>query len=175
MRRFCNTTPFRTESVTPKSATSANLRDGGRAASAAVGTTTSSECQPLTAAALPDSDAAQLVNESTSMAAIFLLRRALVLAVPCVGLTYYIGRPWRWFSWHPLLMTLAFIAAAGSGILVKRKGGRVNTILHGSAMVFAFVLAMLGWYVIREQKKMLGKPHNTSWRDLNLAHRCGTR
>ena len=84
-------------------------------------------------------------------------------AIPCVGLAYYVGRPWRWFSWHPMLMSLAFVAAAGSGILVKRKGGRVNTITHGGMMVGALALALGGWYIIYEQKKMLGKPHNTSW------------
>ena len=88
---------------------------------------------------------------------------SLILAAPCFVFAFYIGRPWRWFSWHPLLMSLAFVAAAGSGIMVKRRGGRVNTITHGYFMIGAFVLAMGGWYVIYEQKKMLGKPHNTSW------------
>ena len=91
------------------------------------------------------------------------LRTLLALSAPVIGLSYYIGRPWRWFSWHPLLMGLAFVAAASSGILIKRKGGRVNTIIHGATMTTAFVLALCGWYVIREQKKMLGKPHHTTW------------
>ena len=60
-------------------------------------------------------------------------------------------------------MTLAFVAAAGSGILTKRKGGRVNTIVHGYTMLGAFVMALGGWYVIYQQKVMLGKHHNTSW------------
>ena len=84
----------------------------------------------------------------------------------CGLLAYYIGTPWRWFSWHPLMMMLAFIAAAGSGILTKHKGGRENTITHGGCMIIALVLSLGGWYVIYQQKIMLGKPHNTSWHAL---------
>ena len=91
---------------------------------------------------------------------------AVGLALPCVLLAYYIGTPWRWFSWHPLMMMLAFIAAAGSGILTKHKGGRENTITHGGCMIIALVLSLGGWYVIYQQKIMLGKPHNTSWHAL---------
>ena len=86
------------------------------------------------------------------------MRAALLvlgLATPCLILSYYVGRPWRWFSWHPLLEMIAFIAAGSSGILVKRKGGRQNTISHGYAMVAALLLAMTGWYIIYEQKKMV--------------------
>jgi len=60
-------------------------------------------------------------------------------------------------------MSLAFVVAAGSGIVVKRRGGRANTILHGNTMIASFALAMGGWYIIYEQKNMLGKPHNTTW------------
>ena len=94
------------------------------------------------------------------------------LTVPCLMVTYYIGRPWRWFSLHPLLMTLAFVAAAGSGILVKRRGGRANTLAHGYAMVTAFAMALGGWYVIYQQKIMLGKPHNTSWHSWQGVSAC---
>jgi hypothetical protein len=87
----------------------------------------------------------------------------LGLSVPCVALAYHVGQPLRWFSWHPFLMLLGFVVAGGSGILAKRKGGRYNTLVHGYAMSASFVLSLLGWYVIHEQKKMLGKPHLTSW------------
>ena len=97
-------------------------------------------------------------------------RRAAIFAtslcalVPVVAiLSAYIGWPLRWFSLHPLLMTLGFVAAAAAGILAKRAGGRVNTITHAFSMSAALALALGGWYVIREQKNMLGKPHNTSW------------
>ena len=58
---------------------------------------------------------------------------------------------------------LGFVAAASSGILQKRKGGRINTLKHAYSMVTAFAFALGGWYVIYQQKKMLSKPHNTSW------------
>ena len=80
---------------------------------------------------------------------------ALVLAV-------YVSRPWRWFSLHPLLMLFGFVGAGLSGIAAKRKGGRINTLIHGYSMLAAFTLSLGGWYVIREQKVMLGKPHNTT-------------
>ena len=89
--------------------------------------------------------------------------RLVLFALPCLAVTLYIGRPLRWFTLHPLLMTLAFVAAAGSGIQMKRKGGRANTVAHGYLMLLAFVLALGGWYVIYQQKNMLGKSHNTSW------------
>lgn len=60
-------------------------------------------------------------------------------------------------------MSLGFVAAAATGILTKQKGGRENTIVHGFSMILAFLLSLAGWYVIYEQKIMLGKPHNTSW------------
>ena len=85
------------------------------------------------------------------------------LALPCVLLSYAVSQPLRWFSWHPLLMLLSYVAAAGAGILTKRKGGRLNTITHGYAMIVASLLALGGWYVIFEQKRMLSKSHNTSW------------
>ena len=127
---------------------------------------------------------------SAAASASHALKLACLLAVPCAALSHYIGRPWRWFSLHPLLMTMAFIAAAGSGITVKRMGGRTNTLMHGYAMLSAFALALAGWYVIYQQKAkataeplplpgsrvmplplaacqvMLGKPHNTSWHSL---------
>mmetsp|Transcript_26597 Transcript_26597/g.88641 ORF Transcript_26597/g.88641 Transcript_26597/m.88641 type:complete len:218 (+) Transcript_26597:86-739(+) len=103
---------------------------------------------------------------SAAASASHALKLACLLAVPCAALSHYIGRPWRWFSLHPLLMSLAFVAAAGSGITVKRMGGRTNTLMHGYAMLSAFALALAGWYVIYQQKVMLGKPHNTSWHSL---------
>ena len=99
--------------------------------------------------------------------------RGVALLVPCLVLTVYIGRPWRWFTLHPLLMTLAFVVAAGSGIAIKKRGGRINTITHGFCMIVAFVLAMAGWYVIHEQKKMLGKPHWTTWHSWQGIVACG--
>ena len=85
------------------------------------------------------------------------------LTILALGFSLFIARPFRWFSLHPLLMLLAFLAAGSAGIEAKRRGGRVNTLLHGYTMCGALVLALGGWYVIYQQKIMLGKPHNTSW------------
>lgn len=95
---------------------------------------------------------------------------ALGFALPCAGLAAYIGSPWRWFSWHPLLMMLAFVAAAGSGILTKQKGGRENTIMHGYCMIFALLLSLGGWYVIYQyvQRPAAHPPSVSSTR----AHPC---
>ena len=60
------------------------------------------------------------------------------------------------------MMLLGFVAAGGSGILAKRKGGRYNTLVHAYMMGMSFVLSLLGWYVIHEQKNMLGTPSSSS-------------
>ena len=105
-----------------------------------------------------------IVNEPPGRSSLGqMLRRCAALAAPCVLLAWWVGRPWRWFSWHPLLMSLAFVPAAGSGILRKRLGGRANTLAHGYTMVVALALALCGWYVIYTHKITLGKPHYTSW------------
>lgn len=86
-----------------------------------------------------------------------------VLVGLAVAQAWFIGRPLRWFSLHPALMLLAFLAAASAGIAAKRKGGRQNTLDHAWLMCGAALLSLGGWYVIYEQKEMHGKPHNTSW------------
>merc|ERR1712224_730420 len=86
-----------------------------------------------------------------------------VLVAVSTALSVYIGQPWRWFSWHPLLMMLAFVGTACAGIVAKRKGGRKNTIDHAWLMSASAALSLGGWYVIYQQKIMLGKPHNTSY------------
>mmetsp|Transcript_22427 Transcript_22427/g.48970 ORF Transcript_22427/g.48970 Transcript_22427/m.48970 type:complete len:184 (+) Transcript_22427:397-948(+) len=85
----------------------------------------------------------------------------LVIAVLSFGL--YVGMPLRWFSLHPICMLLAFGALAAGGIRFKREGGRQNTISHAWLMASSTAIALAGWYVIYEQKRMLEKPHNTSW------------
>ena len=55
-------------------------------------------------------------------------RTVVYSALLAIGLAFsvYIARPFRWFSLHPLLMLLAFLAAASAGIEAKRRGGRVK-------------------------------------------------
>ena len=87
---------------------------------------------------------------------------AVGFSLPCAALAAYIGSPWRWFSWHPLLMMLAFIAAAGSGVLTKQKGGRENTITHGYCMLFALLLSLGGWYVIYQYVCRSARIHSST-------------
>lgn len=106
--------------------------------------------------------------------------RALLalLAAISAGLAVYVGRPWRWFSYHPLLMLLAHLALASAATAAKReRKGRSNTILHARGMLLATALSLGGWYIIYEQKIMLGKPHNTTYHSLaglaTLVSFCG--
>ena len=52
-------------------------------------------------------------------------------AVYSVVAGYYAGsRPngeWRYFSWHPLLMTLGMVGCAGVASVTKKMGGYTNT------------------------------------------------
>lgn len=47
------------------------------------------------------------------------------------------GAGWRDFSWHPFLMTCAFVGAFGTAAVTKKRGGYTNTKAHG-------ILAWLG-------------------------------
>jgi len=46
------------------------------------------------------------------------------------------GAGWRFFSWHPFLMTTGMVGLAGTSAITKKLGGYTNTKLHG---VFLFV------------------------------------
>lgn len=66
---------------------------------------------------------------------------------------------WSWFSWHPIAMTVAFVAFAANAALIKKIGGYENTKMHGYLMSAACALGGFGWYVIYSNKEMFGKPH----------------
>ena len=72
------------------------------------------------------------------------------------------GQRWSWFSYHPLLMTSAFIAFAGNAIFLKKIGGYANTKSHGILMSVAVLLGLVGWYVIHSNKDMYKKQHLTT-------------
>eukprot|EP00310_Coccolithus_braarudii_P016899 CAMPEP_0183360060 /NCGR_PEP_ID=MMETSP0164_2-20130417/54154_1 /TAXON_ID=221442 /ORGANISM="Coccolithus pelagicus ssp braarudi, Strain PLY182g" /LENGTH=168 /DNA_ID=CAMNT_0025534321 /DNA_START=19 /DNA_END=522 /DNA_ORIENTATION=- len=99
------------------------------------------------------------------MAVVTLSAKGVGAGLLCVSLTaaWYIGRPLRWFSLHPLGMLLAYATVACAGIQYKKAGGRLNTVAHARLMMGATLAGLGGWYVVYEQKRMLGKPHNTSW------------
>ena len=56
---------------------------------------------------------------------------AVVLVVFSLGAGYNAGiQPtgeWRFFSWHPFLMTCGMVGLAGLGAIVKKLGGYTNT------------------------------------------------
>ena len=66
----------------------------------------------------------------------------IIFTVASLILSFYIMRPFRWFSLHPLLMLLAFLTAGSSAIDVKQRGGRENTLIHGYTMCMALLLAL---------------------------------
>jgi hypothetical protein len=87
----------------------------------------------------------------------------LNLTLLSLGLGFYIGAPFRWFSWHPLFMTLAWVALALAAIVAKRQGGRANTLFHAYCMAGAALLTLSGYYVIHTHKNAMGKPHLTTY------------
>lgn len=69
---------------------------------------------------------------------------------------------WRWFSWHPFLMSVGFIGMMGSASMIKKLGGYTNTKLHGILASLGSMMAMGGFYVIYTNKELLGKEHFTT-------------
>jgi hypothetical protein len=72
------------------------------------------------------------------------------------------GAGWRFFSWHPFLMTTGFIGMMGSSAIIKKRGGYANTKLHGILSSTGLMMAFGGLYVIYKNKENMGKEHITS-------------
>eukprot|EP00591_Stephanopyxis_turris_P002071 CAMPEP_0195523422 /NCGR_PEP_ID=MMETSP0794_2-20130614/22601_1 /TAXON_ID=515487 /ORGANISM="Stephanopyxis turris, Strain CCMP 815" /LENGTH=196 /DNA_ID=CAMNT_0040653423 /DNA_START=163 /DNA_END=753 /DNA_ORIENTATION=+ len=72
------------------------------------------------------------------------------------------GAGWRFFSYHPFLMTIGFITFMGNAALVKKRGGYVNTKRHAILSGLGFACALGGWFVIYRNKDSMGRPHLTS-------------
>ena len=88
---------------------------------------------------------------------------AIFTLVATVYVSYMKMGGWKWFSYHPAAMLVAYVGIAGNATLLKKVGGKENTQLHGLAMGACAVLAAFGWYVIYTNKNMSSKPHNTTW------------
>lgn len=69
---------------------------------------------------------------------------------------------WRFFSYHPLLMTVGFVGMMGNAVLVKKLGGYKNTKLHGYLTAAGLLMVLCGGYVIYRNKENMGKAHLTS-------------
>ena len=72
------------------------------------------------------------------------------------------GAGWRYFSWHPFLMVTGFITMMGVSALIKKKGGYVNTKLHGMISSAGTFMVFGGLYVIYQHKESIGKDHVTT-------------
>jgi hypothetical protein len=100
------------------------------------------------------------------------VRLLQILQTPLIahGLLFgvYIGwvkKEYAWFSWHPFFMLVGFVILAGNAALIKKIGGRVNTITHGIMMTGATLCAAFAYYVIYSNKE---KKRNSPTQDLHL-------
>jgi hypothetical protein len=70
--------------------------------------------------------------------------------------------PWKWFSYHPVSMSISFISLGGAATLTKKLGGFQNTKLHGFMMGIAAALSTFGFWVIYSNKNLLKRAHFTT-------------
>ena len=86
-------------------------------------------------------------------------------AVPCAAVVFAIAPAGRLFSWHPFLMSVAFVACVSTGVDAKRSArGKGPTLVHAVCMSAALVMAMAGVVVVAVHKQNVGHSH------LNTAH-----
>jgi len=75
------------------------------------------------------------------------------------------------FSYHPILMSLAFLTLMGEGVLFARKAGITTgkdaraTLManHARLQLLALVFSLAGFATIYINKERLGKPHFKTW------------
>jgi hypothetical protein len=72
------------------------------------------------------------------------------------------GAGWRFFSWHPFLMTTGFIGLLGVSAITKKLGGYKNTKIHAILSSLGVVCACIGFGIIYKNKQLIGKDHFTS-------------
>lgn len=66
---------------------------------------------------------------------------------------------WRYFSWHPFLMTCGMVGMAGISAVTKKRGGYTNTKMHGMMGWASIMLSFGGIYCIYQNKEMNGYEH----------------
>jgi hypothetical protein len=66
---------------------------------------------------------------------------------------------WRYFSWHPFLMTCGMVGFAGIGAVTKKLGGYTATKIHGVLSSGSVFCSMAGIYCIYQNKEMNGYSH----------------
>jgi Eukaryotic cytochrome b561 len=87
-----------------------------------------------------------------------------ILIAFSLGMGYFAGiQPagsgWRYFSWHPLLMTCGMVGMSGIAAVTKKLGGYTNTKLHAVMSFTATTLSLSGIYVIYRNKELSHKMH----------------
>lgn len=79
---------------------------------------------------------------------------------------YYAGiqpiSAWRFFSWHPFLMTCGMITIPGIAAVTKKLGGYANTKTHALLGWLSILMSGAGLYVIYQNKESMGKAHLTT-------------
>ncbi|GKY96247.1 hypothetical protein MPSEU_000584500 [Mayamaea pseudoterrestris] len=87
----------------------------------------------------------------------------VILVAISLGGGYFAGtRPtgqWRYFSWHPLLMTCGMVGFAGVGAVTKKLGGYTNTKIHAVLGFLSMVANAAGVWIIYNNKELNGYPH----------------
>eukprot|EP00527_Entomoneis_sp_CCMP2396_P009473 CAMPEP_0198139248 /NCGR_PEP_ID=MMETSP1443-20131203/2599_1 /TAXON_ID=186043 /ORGANISM="Entomoneis sp., Strain CCMP2396" /LENGTH=199 /DNA_ID=CAMNT_0043801329 /DNA_START=67 /DNA_END=666 /DNA_ORIENTATION=- len=69
---------------------------------------------------------------------------------------------WRFFSWHPFLMTLGAVTLPGIAAVTKKMNGYTNTKLHGISNWLGIMCMGAGYYIIWKNKENNGAPHLTT-------------
>lgn len=91
----------------------------------------------------------------------------LALVVYSLGAGYMAGTQpagagWRFFSWHPFLMTTGMVGLLGMAIATKKRKGYANTKLHAMMAMAGNTLILAGLYVIYSNKESMERPHITT-------------
>ena len=82
---------------------------------------------------------------------------------------------WRYFSWHPFLMTCGMVGFAGIGSVTKKIKGYANTKLHAFLAWASIFCSLAGLYVIYQNKEINGFKHLKSyhaWFGISLFLSC---
>jgi Eukaryotic cytochrome b561 len=86
-----------------------------------------------------------------------------ILITFSLGMGYFSGiqpvNEWRYFSWHPLLMTCGMVGMSGLAAVTKKLGGYTNTKLHALMSFTATILSLSGIYVIYRNKELSSRLH----------------
>jgi hypothetical protein len=69
-------------------------------------------------------------SSKKNVKAIMLLLSIFSISAGYMAATQPSGAGWRYFSYHPMLMTIGFVLCMGNAALIKKLGGYSNTKIH---------------------------------------------